>query len=413
MLRPRVVVVGGGPAGLRAATDLAPQVHGEVLVLEREAAAGGIPRHSDHLGYGIRDLHSFISGPNYARRLYQTAVKAGATVMTNAMVTDWAGERSLHVTTPSGRMLVEADAVILATGARERPRAARLIPGARGSGVYTTGQLQNLVHLHHRAVGNRAVVVGAELVSWSAVMTLKHAGCHTVMLTTEQERPDSYAVMAGMGRVVFRTHVATRTRVTRIVGRGAVTAVEVRKVDSGDTRIIECDTVVFTGDWIPDNELARSGGLDIDPQTLGPAVDAAFRTNRPGVFAVGNLVHPVDTADVAALDGSAAAAQVVGYLETPLQPQPQVRILAVEPLRWVSPSVGRQGDPHPARNRILSWSNRYVRLPVVVVKQGDRVIDRRRLWWPAAPGRVLRMPSSLLRNVDWTAQDVTIGLEGR
>ena len=171
-----VAIVGGGPSGLTAAAALARQVDGTVLVIEREAETGGIPRHSDHLGYGIRDLRRFVSGPAYAKRLTAAAQDAGAVLETEAMVTGWAGERQLRVTSPRGIRTVTADAVVLATGARERPRPARLVPGDRPDGVYTTGQLQNLVHLHHARVGSRAVVVGAELVSWSAVLTLPLSG---------------------------------------------------------------------------------------------------------------------------------------------------------------------------------------------------------------------------------------------
>jgi hypothetical protein len=119
----------GGPAGLTAAAELAPRTDGEVRVIEREADPGGIPRHSDHPGYGIRDLRRFISGPAYARRLTAMASDAGAVLQTSAMVTGWAGERTLEITSPAGRRRLRADAVVLATGARERPRPARPGPG--------------------------------------------------------------------------------------------------------------------------------------------------------------------------------------------------------------------------------------------------------------------------------------------
>ena len=188
-----VLIIGAGPAGLSAAARLAPQRPGQVLVLEREREAGGIPRHSDHLGYGIRDLRRLLSGPAYARRLTQQALRAGAEIQTEAMVTDWANARTVEVTSPHGRTSVEAKVIILATGARERPRPARLIPGDGPPASYTTGQLQNLVHLEHRAPGTRALIVGAELVSWSAAMTLRDANCETVLMTSVHPRPEAYA----------------------------------------------------------------------------------------------------------------------------------------------------------------------------------------------------------------------------
>jgi thioredoxin reductase len=408
-----VAIIGGGPAGLTAAAALTERSSLNVTVLERESVAGGIPRHSNHPGYGIRDMKTFISGPAYARRLTAQAVTSGATIRTSTMVTGWADEKTLEVTSPQGRELIQARTVILATGARERPRSARLIPGDRAPGVYTTGQLQNVVHLKHGKVGRRAVVVGAELVSYSAVLTLKHGGCQTVLMTTEYPSPESYGVFNIAGRTpILGASVATRTKLVRIIGKGAVTGVEIENLDSGERRTVDCDTVVLTGDWIPDNELARAAGLDIDPGTLGPTVDTALRASRPGVFAIGNLLHPVDTADIAALDGRHVAAQVRVYLNGARHELADgVRIQAEAPLRWVAPMLLRPGDTAPARNRLLLWTDTLVRVPKVAARQGGRVVGRKTLPWPASPGRVFRVPSSLLDRVDPNRGPVTISIE--
>ncbi|OON83037.1 NAD(P)/FAD-dependent oxidoreductase [Streptomyces tsukubensis] len=412
VLTPEVLIIGGGPAGLTAAAALAPRVAGEVLVLDREEIAGGIPRHSDHIGYGMRDLRRVMTGPAYARHLVSRALTAGATLLTEATVTHWTGDHAVEFTSPRGRRRVEARAVVLATGARERPRAARRIPGDRPAGVYTTGQLQNEVHLHHRAVGRRAVVVGGELVSWSAVVTLREAGCETGLMVSRYPRTESYAAFNAAGRALLRVPVAHRGRVTRIQGRGRVEAVELEDLDTGARRTVECDTVVFTGDWIPDNELARAAGLDLDTGTLGPLVDTSLRTSRAGVFAVGNLLHPVDTADVAALDGAHVARQVESWLSGSPRPAPAhgVRLLAEAPLRWVSPGLLRPGDPAPPRGRLLLWTDRLVRVPRVAVVQDGRVVARRTLPWPAAPGRVFRVPWSVLKGLDPRGGPVTLTL---
>jgi thioredoxin reductase len=404
-----VVIVGGGPAGLTAAAELAPDL--DVVVLERESAAGGIPRHSDHPGYGIRDLKRFLSGPEYARRLVHRATHAGATIRTDAMVTGWAGERSLDVTSPQGRYRLDAGAVILATGARERPRPARMIPGDRPSGVYTTGLLQNLVHVKHRAVGRRAVVVGAELVSYSAVLTLRHAGCQTVLMTTTHSSPESYAVFNLAGRSpLLGLNVATRSRVSRIIGKPVLEAVEIEDLDSGRRRIVECDTLVLTGDWIPDHELARTAGLEMDPKTLGPVTDTALRTSRPGVFAAGNLLHPVDTADIAALDGRHVADPVRAFLRGVTVAEAGLRLRAKAPLRWITPGIVRPGDTTPARGRLLLWTDHLIRIPTVTVRQDGRLIARKVLPWPASPGRVFRVPSSMLDGADPAGGPVTVSV---
>ncbi len=373
VLRPKVAIVGAGPAGLSAAAELGRTYAGDVLVLDRERDAGGIPRHSDHTGYGLRDLRRVMTGPSYAKLLTSRAAHSGVTLRTEAMVTGCRvgpGGVSLvlDVTTPAGLLHVEPAAVVLATGARERPRTARRIPGDRPGGVLTTGLLQNLVHLNHQRVGQRAVVVGSELVSWFTVVTLRGAGCRTVMMVTAAGHAESYLAFTAFGRAGLGVGVTTRTRVVRIIGRGRVTGVEVQNLRDGSRRVVACDTVVFTGDWIPDHELARTAGLAMDPGTQGPAVDPLLRTSVGGVFAAGNLVHPVDTADVAAVDGRHVAESVRRYLGSgPHGPtwggHSRLRLVADDPFRWVSPNILDAGAHSPARGTLLLWPTQLVRFP--------------------------------------------------
>ncbi|GAA2374181.1 NAD(P)/FAD-dependent oxidoreductase [Streptomyces cuspidosporus] len=399
LITPDVLIIGGGPAGLTAAAELADRRAGHILVVDREHAAGGIPRHSDHTGYGLRDLRRVMSGPAYARHLVDRATRAGVEIRTKTMVTGWSDEHTLDVTSPDGRHRIRPRATVLATGARERPRTARRIPGDRPRGVYTTGQLQNLVHLHHQPVGKQAVIVGGELVSWSAALTLREAGCTPTLMVSQYPKPESYGAFNAVGRTALRVRVATRSRVTRIIGKGRCQAVEIEHLDTGKRRTVACDTVVFTGDWIPDHELVRAAGIALDEGTLGPLTDTALRTSRPGVFAVGNMLHPVDTADVAALDGKHVAQQVIDHLHGRPRPTAGVRLTVGAPFRWVAPQLLRPDDPAPARGRLLLWSDEFVRFPRVTVRQDGRVVNRRTLAWPAAPGRVFRVPFTLLEGI--------------
>ncbi|MEW1547753.1 NAD(P)/FAD-dependent oxidoreductase [Streptomyces tsukubensis] len=416
-LTPDVLVVGAGPAGLTAAAALARLIPGEVLVLEREAEPGGIPRHSHHTGFGLRDLRRLLTGPAYARRLTEAARDAGAVVRTRATVTGWAPAPSalpdlaapadhgtsprpaVDVTSPEGRFRVEPRIVVLATGARERPRAARLVPGDRPAGVLTTGQLQNALHLNaRRTVGRRAVVVGTDPVSRSAALALHRAGCRIALLLGPHRPTGTPAALAFTAGTVLRAPVAHRTRLVRIIGRTRVEAVEIEHLDTGARRTVDCDTVVLTGDWIPDHELARSGGLDLDPGSRGPLVDTALRTSRPGVHAAGNLLHPAGTADAAALDGRHLAALIAARLAAgdPTGPPPGVRLLAEAPFRWVAPGLLRPGDPAPPRGRLLLWTDEYHRAPRLVLRRDGRTIAERRSARPAAPGRILPVPWSFV-----------------
>jgi thioredoxin reductase len=291
----RVVIVGAGPSGLSAATELRRLGVRHVTVYEREQQAGGIPRHTDHLGFGIRDLRRLRSGPRYARALTERATAAGVELRVGQTVFTLDD--------------IDADAIILATGARERPRAARLVPGDRPQGILTTGSLQQLA-LKGLRVGKRAVIVGAEHVSFSAVLTLAHVGCRAVAMVTPLPCHQSYGVLKLAAATVRRVPVLTGVDIAEITGRRRVESVELT-----DGRRIDCDTVVFTGSWIPDHELARRSGLAMDPDIKGPVVDSSFQTSRENVFAIGNLAHKVSAADRCAIDGRAVAAAVAGRLQ--------------------------------------------------------------------------------------------------
>jgi thioredoxin reductase len=384
----RVVVVGGGPAGLAAAIALRTGGVEEVIVLERDREAGGVPRHCDHTGFGLRDLWRVVGGPAYAGRYVTRATRVGVDIRTSTTATGWAGTTALDVTSPRGVERLDADAVLLATGCRERPRSARLVPGTRPLGVFTTGALQQLVHLQHARPGRRAVVVGAEHVSFSAVMTLAEGGCHTIAMVTEHPRHQTY--------VPFKW-IATRgvpilagRRVANIRGRERVDGVEL-----DDGRVLDCDTVVFTGDWIPDHELARRGSLAIDAGTRGPVVDQHGRTSAPGVFAAGNLVHAAETADVAAIGGHTVALGVGRFLHRPTWPSNVVPIVVEPPLAWVWPTA-LDLDAPPARSCILRV-RAFVGARTLTLTQGTVTLWSKRLA-EAIPNRSIRVSSAWARS---------------
>jgi thioredoxin reductase len=396
-----VIVVGGGPAGLACALELRRRGI-DVTVLERERRAGGIPRHCEHQGFGLRDLHRLYAGPAYARRYLELARTAGAQVLEESMVTGWTANGTLEVTSPAGRETMRAEAIVLATGCRERPRPARLVPGSRPEGVLTTGLLQQLVQ-RGLPVGTRALVVGAEHVSFSAVLTLRHAGVDVVGMTTELERQQSFA----LARLAMRAPLWKRTEVAAIHGSPRVEEVELRDLDSGAARPVACDTVVFTGDWIPDHELAATLGLELDPGTRGPRVDTGLRTARPGVFAAGNLLHGAEPADVAALSGRYAAASVVSWLHGARWPEHVVPLDCRPPLLWVSPSA--VGDPAqaPPQARFLLRSTTFLSRPRVEIRQGERTL------WSGrprqlVPGRSARLPADWLAGVDLAGGRLTV-----
>jgi NADPH-dependent 2,4-dienoyl-CoA reductase/sulfur reductase-like enzyme len=316
------LIVGAGPAGLSAAIELKKQGIKNILVVDREPEAGGMPRFCHHTGFGRADLWRMYSGPQYARYYRELAEKHGVEIRTSTTITGWAGgsaSRRLSFTSPSGLGEIEVKAVLLATGIRERPRAARMIPGTRPQGIYTTGSLQRFVYQEHLPVGKRAVIVGAELISLSALMTLMHAGVKCVGMTTEEATHQiefPYVVMKwALADVLTRTPLMTNARITNIFGHKRVEGIEITQ----DSKVIaiECDTVIFTGNWVSENEMARLGGLEIDPSTKAPKINANFRSSVEGVFVAGNLLRggkSVNTADQCALEGIEAGQAIANFL---------------------------------------------------------------------------------------------------
>ena len=403
-----VAIVGGGPAGLAAATELRRLGVGEVVVIEREAEAGGIPRHARHQGFGLRDLRRPLSGPAYARRYVELARAAGVELLLETMATGWSDDGALELTSPGGRSTLQPAALVLATGCRERPRSARLVPGSRPEGVMTTGMLQQLVYLQGLPAGRRALVVGAEHVSFSAIMTLAHGGARTVALCTELPRHQSLAAFRLGALARYRVPVWTRTRVSAIRGRPRVEEVELTDLAGGGTRAVACDTVVFTDDWIPDHELAAMAGLKLDPLTRGPAVDAGLRGSSAGVFAAGNVVHGAEQADVAALGGRHVAAGVARYLHDGDWPAVRVPIVCQPPLGWIAPNAVA-GAEEPPRGRFALRAREFLRAPRIEIAQGDRVLWSGRV--PRLmPGRSARLPHAWTGEVDPAGDPVVCGL---
>lgn len=400
-----VLIVGAGPTGLAAAIELCRLGVRDVLVVDREHQAGGIPRHCAHTGFGLGDLRRLMTGPRYARYYAQAADTAGADVRTGTTLTGWglpsghADSVSAMLTSPVGIETVRARAVLLATGCRERPRSARLVPGSRPAGVLTTGELQQRVHLQGQRLPGRAVIVGAEHVSFSAMLTLAHAGARVVALVTDQPRHESLTAFRLGARLIWRVPVRTHAAVTEIVGSGQIAAIRVRDDRDGAVTTIPCETVVFTGDWIPDHEQARLAGARLDPGTRGPAVDTALRTSLPRVFAAGNLVHAAETADVAALGGRHAARQIAALLAGQALPDRELAIpvTADPPLLWVSPNAVTTPGPLPARGRFVLRSA-VQHAAQLEVRQDWRLLHRART--RLLPGRSIQLAGSWVSQVD-------------
>jgi len=394
---PGVLVVGAGPAGLTAARELGLLGIGPVVVAEREVRPGGVPRHCDHNGFGLQDLRRPMSGPAYARLLTRRAEAAGARVLLATTVAEVDRDGGVTLVGPGGVETVRPRAVLLATGARERPRSARLVPGDRPAGIFTTGQLQQWVH-RDLAVGRRAVVVGAEHVAYSAVVTLRHAGVATVAMITDLPRHQTLPAFAAATRFGLRVPLRTSSRVVGLHGHGRLESVDVEDRTTGRVDRLAADTVVFTGDWVPDHDLARRSGVELDPATRGPWTDGAGRTSRPGLLAVGNLVHPGETAGIAALGGREVARRLAAtwFTTDVLAPAAGLAVTVSGALRSVVPV---RVDPADPPDRLFLRTGAFGPGRLVVARQGGTEVGRHRLRH-ATPNRSLSVPGAVVARAE-------------
>ncbi len=331
---PDLVIVGGGPAGLAAAVT-ARKAGLSVLVLEREATAGGIPRHCDHPPYGLREFGRLMKGPAYARRIVADAEAAGADIRTGVTVLALHEGPRLTVTTDAGTREITARRVLLATGVRETSRAGRLLGGTKPGGVLNTGALQGLVVLDGLVPFRRPVILGTELVSFSAILTLRHAGVSPVAMIEPGDRPTARWPSAMLPRVLgIPLHLSTE--VVAIEGERQVRAVHVRGPD-GERRI-EADGLVVTGGFRPETAILKPSHLALDPGSRGPVVDQYGRCSDPAYFAAGNVLRPVETAGWSFREGVAAGRRVADDLAGRLPPAgPALTIETGEGVRLAVP----------------------------------------------------------------------------
>jgi hypothetical protein len=279
------------------------------------------------------------------------------------------------------------------------------VPGSRPAGIFTTGSLQHFVYANHLPVGKKAVIVGAELVSLSALLTLRHAGVRPAYMVTEWPDHQLYWPYLSMkwlfADLLLRTPIATRTQVSEIFGQRRVEGVTLTQLETGRSEQVACDTVIFTGDWIPEYELARLGGLTIDPGTRGPQIDAQWRTSRPGVFAAGNLLRGAETADASALEGRQAARQIASFLRQPAWPEQPLMIEVTAPLAWVCPN--RVTTMAASGQAFGFQTNQFCHQVAVEVWQGEQQLHRQAF-------RRLRPRQTQALAADWLAQGDLQGL---
>lgn len=309
-----LAIIGSGPAGLAAAVKARELGIDDMVVFERNSRPGGILNQCIHNGFGIDKFKEELTGPEYATRYIRMAETLGIDIELNSMVLELNRHKTIEVSSAKqGLRKYDCKAVILAMGCRERPRGALDIPGERPAGIFTAGSAQRLINIEGYLPGRKIVILGSGDIGMIMArrLTLEGAKVEAVV----EILPYTSGLIRNEVQCLhdFKIPLLLEHTLVDIHGTKRVAGASIAKVDrnrrpvAGTRRDIDCDTILLSVGLLPENELTKMAGLDIDPKTGGPFVDHLLETKIPGLFACGNVLHVNDIADNVSIEGEIAA----------------------------------------------------------------------------------------------------------
>ena len=317
----QLAIIGGGPAGLAAACAAYDAGLRDILILERDRELGGILNQCIHNGFGLHHFKEELTGPEYAGRFVEMLRSTSVTVLSDTMVLDVTPEKHVCcVNTTDGYQEIAAQAVVLAMGCRERTRGAISIPGTRCSGIFTAGAAQRYVNIEGYMVGKRIVILGSGDIGliMARRMTLEGAkvlACVELMPYSSGLNRNIVQCLHDFDIPLYLSHT-----ITDIQGKDRLERVVVSEVGPdrrpipGTEMVFDCDTLLLSVGLIPENELTRRAGIDMDRRTNGPRVFENMETSIPGVFACGNVVHVHDLVDFVTAEAEKAGRSAAEYV---------------------------------------------------------------------------------------------------
>jgi len=317
-----IVVIGGGPAGLSAAIEAKKQGVDSVLVIERDTEPGGILNQCIHNGFGIHIFNEELTGPEYAQRYIDMARESGIEILLDTMVMSISGDKKIKaMNSTDGSLHIWARAIILAMGCRERTRGSIAIPGDRPSGVFTAGTAQRYINIEGYLVGKKVIVLGAGDIGMIMARRVVLEGGEVIAVLARG------GLVKGLTRNIvqcldhYNIPLLYNHNITNIKGKGRLESVTIAQTDEkkqvipGTEAEHECDTLLLSVGLIPENELSRQAGVEIDRKTSGPIVNESMETSVAGIFACGNVCHVHDVVDFVSEESMRAGASAARYVK--------------------------------------------------------------------------------------------------
>lgn len=376
-----VIIIGGGPAGLSAAAA-AHDEGSKVLIIEREGNLGGILKQCIHDGFGLIRFGEKLSGPEYAERYIDEVEKRGIDCSLLTFVTKMKKtEQGFYITAVNrdGICLFHAPAVILATGCRERTAKQVSIHGTRPSGIFTAGAAQHFVNLMGQMVAKRCVILGSGDIGLIMARRLTLEGA--AVLGVYEVKPEPSGLTRNLVQCLedYKIPLYLSHTVTKVFGEERLTGVEICEVDEtskpipGTAQRMECDTLILSVGLIPENEIAETLGVRMDPKTKGPVCDSELMTEVEGVFSCGNALHVNDLVDYVSESGETAGRAAAKYQK---KKEGMISIEADESVQYVVPQKIRTGKD---RSVIFYFRSRHtVKDASLVLKNNGREVYRKK-----------------------------------
>ena len=418
MERCDLVIIGGGPAGLAAAISAREAGVEDILILERDRELGGILNQCIHSGFGLHTFQEELTGPEYAGRYAARVRELGIPYQLDTMVLELTRDRVVTaMSRDRGLFQLQAGAVILAMGCRERARGSLNIPGFRPAGIFTAGTAQRLVNMEGYLPGREVVILGSGDIGLIMARRMTLEGAHVQVVA--ELMPYSGGLKRNIVQCLddFGIPLKLSHTVVDIQGRERVEGVTLAAVDEnrrpipGTEEHYACDTLLLSCGLIPENELSRGAGVALNPVTSGPLVNESLETNLPGIFACGNVLHVHDLVDFVSQEAAAAGRSAARFLRE--GEDRGGRAIALKAANGVRYTVPATVDPeHMDEETVVRFrvADVYRNAAIVVTCDGEQLLRRKRMI--VAPGEMeeVRLKrSDLLARPE--AMEITISLE--
>lgn len=407
-----VVIVGGGPAGMAAAVAAYDAGCTDVVILDREPRLGGILMQCIHNGFGLHKLGRELTGPEYADVYARQVAQRGIQVYTETMVTEVSPDKVVTAQNRNGILKIQAKAVILAMGSRERSRGALNICGSRPAGIYSAGTAQKLVNCMGFQVGKRVVILGSGDIGLIMARRMSYEGA--IVEAVCEVMPYSGGLTRNIVQCLedFGIPLYLSTTVVQIHGDKRLEGVTVAQVEEhrkpieSTKRYIPCDTLLLSVGLIPENELTRAAGIPIDPITNGAVVDENCQTLIPGIFACGNVLQVHDLVDYVSEEAERAGIGVARYICNNCTEMSEIETVAGCGVRYVLPQ-----KIHNTKDNVdlfLRVVQPFGKVKFTVSSQSGTLTTVKRL--KAAPGEMekITLRPEMLRNI---IGPITVSLE--